>query len=544
MFEPCFTFGLVCIMLIILYLLWYMYIRSNLIENLTFGTIIKDVNTNTASFDDIMNSKCEIETELRNPNYLGPWDGLINDSRCGKFECPLETCYYLEDDPTFPTIGGKTWSSKSIPKIYNASTKTCETNHNPNNRYFCDSESKSGFEQKYKNDENHFEKKKCYVHKAFTINEHVYYNVLSNVDSNGSNIYTWSNEYDIPYDEDDCKESKLDCSACNYYCCEYNSQRRCDGTPNTLTSDDMDMKVVYRYNMNDHTCVKDDDKSANCFGTPSCFNSVPSKDCWQFDSYNLSWRNDKYKKKIMLNGDCVYLNTKGDVWDDSFLSPPQDTGSSQDPFCLSDLDGKKTNEDCNKLQIIHCDYIDVNEQHQTVTYEPKLNYAGNACIWKTLDKRHFIQPGSLQNNPHTDELPVSIATPTCPELTPQSCKNSNNEYLHSYGSEIAPECVKCPVDMYRNSKMESAASYSQNTDTINADIYCTPKIDSCDDDVLQTKCIMKKSSDTNSIFKEVVIPMIRNDKIESTHPLYGKGDACVLDSDWAEENCERQVIPE
>lgn len=537
MVEKClYMVGTLCIIILVVYFFWYIHIRSNLIENISFDNIIDGLNRTGISFDDVMNNECERISRKARPNYLGHWDNTYN-GKCAEYECPLETCYHLENDPTFPKVGGKTWRSNTTPQDYDVDTKTCVSKHNRQTKEFCDaSESKQ-----YQNNENHFEKKLCYIHTENNVDEIAFYNVLHGIDENGSNSYVWSNQDGDIYDESTCKETKLDCSACNYYCCEYNPQRRCDGTPNTLTSDDIDMKVVFKYDSNpdNHSCVKDTINSVNCFGS-GCDAQPHGKDCWQFDSYNLIWRNDIYTKRTQPNGECVYFNSKGDIFDEALYADP-------DAVCLSNLNGKRTNEDCNKFSNVDCDYIDVNEQYQTVTYEPTLNYAGTTCVWKTLDKRHFVQPGSLvdvnganYSSLTTEMTPEILTTPSCPPLTPRSCKNSNNEYLHKYpiDSKTAHECVTCPAGMYRNSNMDELL-----VAPVNEAEFCTPKIDE-DCSESQVTCIKKldDDSETSRVYIEVNIPSKRNDKLNPNNIHYGKGNLCVLDNEWAANNCERQQI--
>jgi hypothetical protein len=522
--------------------------RSKYIERFSFSTFKQQVDGTTVDmlFDDVMNLKCSV-INPQNPNYIGPWDGGTSYGKCDKYECPSETCYYLAPDPTFPVVHGKTWVSKSIPQQFNIDSKECITNHGSNVihsdnsiKYFCDASNPN----KYKNNDNHLEKKTCYDydedHQIFV--GRTYYNVLDNTDDVGSNIYKWKSDtgqYAAQQSEiSTCMETKLDCSACNYYCCEYDPLRRCDGTPRTLTSDDINRIVIYKYDTNEKKCIKDDINSANCFGDSSCDNLTFSKDCWHYDTYNLVWNNDKFIKQKQRDGSCLYVNSRGDIWDERLYrhNMPDKSG---DPFCLSNLQGKKTNEECNKLNKVNCDYIDINEQHQVVTYEPTLNYSGTECVWKTLDKRHFIQPYSLETTSTTysspNQTPEMLNEPICPALSPRSCKNSNNDYLRNYDDQTAPECVPCPTNMFRNSNMQSEeAPFS------NEDLYCTLKVD-CRDTTLvapTAMCMVKISPNTN-IFKNSPIPSKRNDEFPPTHRLYGKGDKCVIDSEWAESNCER-----
>jgi hypothetical protein len=494
------------------------------------------------TFDDVMDSKCT-QSNPQNPNYVGPWDGGTSYGQCDKYECPLETCYYLSPDPAFPIVNGKTWVSKSIPQQFNIDSKECITNHgtNPDDdsidsiKYYCDASNPN----QYKNNENHLEKKTCYEYdedyQRFVGT--TYYNVLDRTDSDGSNIYLWKSESGTSPDQTEisnCMETKLDCSACNYYCCEYDPLRRCDGTPRTLTSNDINRIVIYKYHQEGNKCIKDDN-SANCFGDSSCENSTFSKDCWQFDTYNLVWKNEKFIKQKQRDGTCLYVNTKGDIWDESLYTLPP----SGDPFCLSNLEGKKTNEECNRENNLNCDYLDINEQHQSVTYEPTLNYAGTECVWKTLDKRHFIQPNSLERTQESsssshDQTPETLMTPVCPSLSPKSCKDSNNDYLRQYNDETAPECVPCPIDMFRNSNMNIDEAPSFQNDSL----YCTPKV-SCDENSFtSTQCMVEISP---NIFRNTPIRFKRNDKFKPTHPDYGKGDKCVFDAEWAEAHCERVV---
>tara|TARA_B110000259_G_scaffold173498_1_gene206857 strand:+ start:862 stop:2361 length:1500 start_codon:yes stop_codon:yes gene_type:complete len=496
------------------------------------------------TFDDVMNLKCSLSNP-QNPNYVGPWDGDTRYGKCEKYECPSEMCYYLSPDPSFPIVNGKTWVSKSIPQQFNIDSKECITNHGSMSadnsiKYFCDTPNP----KKYKNNENHLEKKTCYEYdedyQRFVGS--TYYNVLDSTDDDGSNIYIWKGGDSVQYtanqsDISTCMETKLDCSACNYYCCEYDPIRRCDGTPRTLTSDDINRIVTYKYEPNEKKCIKDDENSANCFGDSSCDNLTFSKDCWHYDTYNLVWKNEKFIKQKRPDGTCLYVNARGDIWNESLYrhDTPETSG---DPFCLSNLEGKKTNEECNKLNNVNCDYIDINEQHQSITYKPTLNYAGTECVWKTLDKRHFIQTYSLEQtttvSPTPNQTPEMLNEPRCPLLSPKSCKNSNNEYLRQYDDQTAPECVPCPIDMFRNSNMQN-----EEVPFSNEDLYCTPKV-SCNT-TSATQCMVKISPNTN-IFRNLNIPTKRNDLFLPTHRSYGKGDQCVPDAEWAESNCERIAL--
>ena len=409
-------------------------------------------------FDDVLDDKCTNFNPKLN-NYFGPWEG--GNGTCAEYRCPNETCSYIIEDSkiNYPNIIGHTYIQDTSEQIIiNSPTneKTCTSKdgqdvdgvYNVKSRYYCNSNLK-------KNSSQHNEFDFCYElleegNNTFRWSKNIFINTMN---ENGN--YEWKNINTGAIKPESCIKDMLDCSQCNYYCCEH--YRGDDKMCRKDTATDVDTYIHFNLTR-DMTC-----EPGNTCSIEDCLynNSNYFKDCWIYedsyeDSKSRKWINKRFEREMNeLTDECDFFFT--DERGNKIKYTDVSSMCKETPPIVNQFE-------CSSMSNHNCYYIDENNSVFFITYQGVLNHKGDACLYKSIndqDIKYIQHPNQSKVITESRLDKESI----CPELTPNDCIGEDY-FLKKINGDIPYECSLCPFGTFRNNK--------QNAFSIND--ACTPII--------------------------------------------------------------------
>jgi len=435
------------------------------------------------NFDDILDKKCtELNQNLN--NYIGPWDG--DNGRCGTYRCPVETCSYIVKDNNIRNIDAYTYKQETQEKnltILDNNERKCESrNGTPvaNSTYNCVDDITNSI----RNSPTHNEIDFCYVpiDQGDTLrwSKQTYVNAM-NIDG----TYNWKNiDSGVINDmtPESCIKEPLDCSQCNYYCCEYytgqDKEKKC--TKETATNADtyihhnlkrqVDTGAFYCEPGNTCTII-------DCKYTNSNF----YKDCWVYkddfdDSSKREWINKRFERETLIYDNeeiCDFFYKDINDKNDETIIRYEDVSS----MCKTDPPDINADE-CGIKPTIGCTYLDVNNNAFDVNYKSVLNNRGDGCIYQTLTNEDITYTQDRIQTQVISEANADKAN-ICPELSPRDCIPKGDEELFldktlSKANKTSYKCLTCPPGKYRNSSYDA----TNETDACDDEAEC-PSVNEC-----------------------------------------------------------------
>lgn len=442
------------------------------------------------SFDDILDNKCtELNQNLN--NYIGPWDG--ENGRCGTYTCPLETCSYIAKDNNIRNIAAYTYKQETqekILKILDNNERECESRNgtkvpnyqNPvaNSTYICVDDITNSI----RNSPTHNEIDFCYVPRdqgdnnaSLRWSKQTYVNAM-NIDG----TYNWLNIDTGSTIPEPCIKEPLDCSQCNYYCCEYytgeDENKKC--TKQTATNADtyIHHNLKRQVDTGEFYC-----EAGNACAIIDCkYNSKFYKDCWVYkddfdDSSERKWINKRFERKMLRynNKDtCAFFyqdeNKKN-------IQRYEDVSS----MCKDDPPDINADE-CGIKPTISCTYLDEHNNAFDVNYKSVLNNKGDACIYQTLTNEDI----NYTQNPFQTQV-ISEANTNkadiCPTLTPKDCIPKGDEELFldkvfTTKNKTSYKCLTCSPGKYRNKKNIENENATNEVEACTDEAKC-PSVNEC-----------------------------------------------------------------
>jgi hypothetical protein len=479
------------------------------------------------SFDDILDKKCtELNQNLN--NYIGPWDG--ENGRCGTYTCPTETCSYIVKDNNIRNIDAYTYKQETKEKILSIldnNERECKSrNGEPVTNSDADSDVDSDANSTYncvdditnsiRNSPTHNEIDFCYepIVQGDTLrwSKQTYVNVM-NADGN----YNWKNiDSGVINDmtPESCIKEPLDCSQCNYYCCEYytgkDKEKKC--TKQTATNAD----TYIHHNLKQQ--ITPSGTSYYCEPGNTCAiidcnytNSNFYKDCWVYkddfdDSSKREWINKRFERQTLIYDNkeiCDFFHKD----ENDIMIRHKDVES----MCKDDPPDINADE-CGIKPTIKCTYLDGKNSAFDVDYKSVLNNRGDACIYQTLTNENIVQKNYPQHYLQTQVVLETTADKVdiCPELTPRDCIPKGNEELFldkdvSTMNKTSYQCITCPPGTYRNNNL-----FATNVNEACSNEAICPSVDDCykslsDDEINSENCnsCWSNVDDSGNILKKV-----------------------------------------
>ena len=429
------------------------------------------------SFDDILDKKCtELNQNLN--NYIGPWDG--ENGRCGTYTCPTETCSYIVQDNNIRNIDAYTYKQETKEKtltILDNNERECKSR---NGEPVTNSDAVDGatyncvddITNSIRNSPTHNEIDFCYKeieqddnNASLRWSKQTYVNAM-----NGDGNYNWKNiDSGVINDmtPESCIKEPLDCSQCNYYCCEY------------YTGEDIDKKCTKQTATNADTYIHHNLKrqftpsgtSFYCEPGNTCAiidckytNSKFYKDCWVYkddfdDSSERKWINKRFERQTLVYNneeicDFFYKDINDETNDETIIRH-----KDVESMCKDDPPDINADE-CGIKPTIRCTYLDKNNSAFDVDYKSVLNNRGDACIYQTLTNEDIVyNQKSIQTQVvlEADADKVNI----CPELSPRDCIPQEPEYEELFldksitDDKTSYKCRTCPPGTFRNENDEA-----------------------------------------------------------------------------------------
>ena len=434
------------------------------------------------SFDDILDKKCTDLNQNLN-NYIGPWDG--ENGRCGTYTCPTETCSYIVEDNNIRNIDAYTYKQETKEKtltILDNNERRCNSRNGSNvtnsdavvgATYNCVDDITNSI----RNSPTHNEIDFCYkpIDQGDTLrwSKQTYVNAM-----NGDGNYNWKNiDSGVINDmtPESCIKEPLDCSQCNYYCCEYytgeDKEKRC--TKQTATNADTyihhNLKQQFTPSGTSFYC-----EPGNTCAIIDCkYNSNFYKDCWVYkddfdDSSKREWINKRFERQTL-----VYNNEE--ICDFFYKDENDNILRYDDVSSMCKDDPPDINADeCGIKPTIKCTYLDKYNSTFDVNYKSVLNNRGDACIYQTLTNEDRVYTD--QHSQHYLQTQVVLEADAdkvniCPELSPRDCIPQKPAYEELFldksinDDKTSYKCSTCPPGTYRNG----------NEQATNVDDACTPE---------------------------------------------------------------------
>lgn len=472
-------------------------------------------------FDKVLDNKCRLLSGNRMNNYLGPWDGNRFTTICSKYMCGTETCSVLERDTSLSQAYGTNykWNIETMPKIMNEDTTnqtfTCSTNHGTTHNIH---DTVIDCQQQKFNDYNHNMIDVCFEYNN-NIKEWERKRYIKVLDQNG--VYSWRQigNMNVTKPEEDimsCRKQPVDCSLSNYYCCEQ------PGYPDqclTRRPNVNDQQIVYRIDPSDSTgerCITND-----VCGAQTCYASSDFvKNCWSFNTYAREWENNIHTRQFR-NNVCDFFDRLGNRYDETRCA--YFDGLPNPPY---------TDEKCAiENSPITCQFMTDTEDLFSKTYESRLNYRGDGCVYEALSGDEILNSdvsgnSDLRNNSSFQQgYPHFLSdNDLCPVLTPENCQNPEH-FLKMYNDpRTSPRCMECPPDTYRN---DAVLAYHEST-ACSSNATCTPIGQCTDDNPTCVKCMKRLDDDPHGNKFEIIYTQTIPDK-----------DQCVVEDDRVCEKNEQ-----
>ena len=506
-----------------LFILFFIIILSIFLYNL----FIKVEDTFNNDFDKILDNKCRLMSGDRMNNYLGPWDGNRFNTICSKYMCGTETCSVLERDTSLSQAYDTNykWNTQTMPKIMNedpsSQSFTCSTNHGTlhnlhNTVIDC--------QQQRFNDYNHNMIDVCYEYNNI-IKEWERKRYIKVLDQNG--VYSWRQigNMNVTKTEEDimtCRKQAVNCSLSNYYCCEQ------PGYPDqclTRQPNVNDQQIEYIIDPSDNSgesCVTYD-----VCGAQTCYASNDFvKNCWSFNTYTREWENNIHTRQFR-NNVCDFFDRLGNRYDETRCASFEG-GLPSPPY---------TDEKCAiDNSPITCQFMTDTEDLFSKTYESRLNFWGDSCVYEAVSGDQILNSdisgnSDLRNNALFQEIYPQFLSDNalCPVLTPENCQNPEH-FLKMYydDSNTSPQCIECPPNTYRN---DTLLAYDESTACSNNAI-CTPIGQCRDDDSSCIKCIKRLDDDPHGNKFEIIY----------TQTIPNRDQCVVNDDSICEKNLEGDYV--
>lgn len=419
------------------------------------------------NFDDILDKKCTDLNQNLN-NYIGPWDG--ENGRCGTYKCPTETCSYIVKDNNIRNLDAYTYKQETKEKILNIldnNERECTSrNGEPvttnqdvvaNSTYICVDDITNSI----RNSPTHNEIDFCYEpinqgDNTLRWSKKTYVNAM-NIDGN----YNWVN-IDSPAGSpiindmtpESCIKEPLDCSQCNYYCCEYYTGKDEKNKCTKETATNADTYIHHNLKQQGDTGSFYCEAGNDCDVINCMYNSNFYKDCWVYkddfdDSSERKWINKRFKREMQK-----YDNKETC---DFFYKDENDNiqrYSDVDSMCKKDGAPKINKDECGIKPTISCTYLDEYNNAFDVNYKSVLNNKGDECIYQTLTNEDIVYN---QDSIQTQVISEANANKAdiCPELSPIDCIPQAYEELFldktlSETNKTLYKCLTCPPGKYRN----------------------------------------------------------------------------------------------
>lgn len=434
------------------------------------------------SFDDILDKKCnELNQNLN--NYIGPWDG--ENGRCGTYTCPTETCSYIAKDNDIRGINAYTYKEETQEKILNISPKNereCKSrNGELVNRQDAIQGTTYNCGNDIKNSPNHNEINFCYepIDQGDTLrwSKKTYVNAM-----NMDGTYNWVN-IDSPAGSpiindmtpESCIKEPLDCSQCNYYCCEYYTGKDIDKRCTKETATNADTYIHHNLKQQRDTGAFYCEAGNTCDVIGCMYNSEFYRDCWVYkdsfdDSSEREWINKRFERRMKQYNN---KNICGFFYEDE----NDNIQRYEDVVSMCKTDPPDINADeCGIKPTISCTYLDKYNSAFDVDYKSVLNNRGDACIYQTLTNEDRVYKDHPQELIQTQVVTEANADKVniCPDLTPIDCIPQGDEELfldikisenNDLVDKTSYKCITCPPGTYRNTRDDA-------TDVVEA---CTPE---------------------------------------------------------------------
>jgi hypothetical protein len=443
-----------------------MYICKN--KRYTMKTVEKFNVYDRIDFDDVMDKKCEIETDGSNNDYV------FGKGYCQSDTCPMETCHEFDDGTNDRPIGWYTTVSEQTKTLSANGDIICTETDIPDNQ------TKKKCNEPIPVCQNLGDKMTIYEYDYSPNNKKEWVRKEFQKGWSSSGECKWINKDNNDEEKTDfeIKNSRTEpvvCSVSNVLC----SQQPSYTLINLHNLNDYDpMTNVLRYiiDPDDETgerCIQDSKSSCD-----HCERDVKY-------GYKLNTTENKYERRIytqrVIDNRCAYFDNQGYCCPQT-ICPEQYYGVDDvNKYCAFEAPSNLFNstdigESCKQLEPLFCSNLDERDYFKRTKFIPRLKSDGTDCEYRSanLEDSRIIPRGTNGGF-------------ECWERQ-RLCKNKDE-----FRNSALGKCTKCPNGMFL--KEENRAEFNESD-------ACT-LIANCDDQ-LETCYIHLNTSEYGTVKKKEI----------------------------------------